>query len=530
MKIIVPMSGVGRRFQEAGYKDPKPLIPVDGLPIIEHVVGMFPGEADFIFICNEEHLKATAMRSVLERIAPKGRIVSIPPHKLGPVHAVLAVSDLIADEEPVVVNYCDFSVEWDWKAVKAQLAANGCDGAVPAYKGFHPHCLGSTNYAYMRSESSPSTGSGQAPAGAWMLQIQEKKPFTANRTSEYASSGTYYFKRGAYVKKYFAELKAMPDQALNGEYYVSLVYNLLVRDGLKVWIPEIPVMLQWGTPEDLEEYQGWSDYFKKERGFKPSRAFAGTALVPMAGEGQRFKDEGYKTVKPLIEVSGEPMIAAAAGSMPKMSRYVFVCRDSHLKSYPLEASLKQHFGADTAVISVDHLTEGQACTCLLAKDKLDPSKPLMIGACDNGMVWDEAAFAAIEADANVDFVVWTFRGYAGAKRKPQAYGWVDADAQGHIKAVSVKKAISETPGKDPGVIGAFWFRKASMFVDNAESLIRQNRRVNNEFYADSVINVALESGLKGRIFDVKRYLCWGTPDDLRTWEYWEGHFKRLGAI
>jgi len=213
--------------------------------------------------------------------------------------------------------------------------------------------------------------------------------------------------------------------------------------------------------------------------------------------------------------------------LPKMAKAIFVCRDEHLRDHPLEAVLKARFGANTQTVSVDHLTEGQACTCLLAKDKLDLDAPLMIGACDNGMVWDEAAFAALIADPAVDCVVWTFRGHPGAQRNPKAYGWVRTDAKGVVTEVSVKQAISEHPAKDPGVIGSFWFRKASYFVEAAEELIRQNRRVNNEFYADSVINVLIEQGRHARIFDVQRYLCWGTPDDLRTWEYWQGHFQRV---
>ena len=80
MKIVVPMSGFGNRFVQAGYADPKPLIEVDGKPIIEHVVNLFPGETDFIFICNKTHLETTEMRSILTRIKPGCNIVPIEPH------------------------------------------------------------------------------------------------------------------------------------------------------------------------------------------------------------------------------------------------------------------------------------------------------------------------------------------------------------------------------------------------------------------------------------------------------------------
>lgn len=79
MHIVIPMSGFGNRFLKAGYTIPKSLIEIDGIPMIEHVVRMFPGESKFTFICNEDHLKSTSMRDILERIAPKGNIITIPP-------------------------------------------------------------------------------------------------------------------------------------------------------------------------------------------------------------------------------------------------------------------------------------------------------------------------------------------------------------------------------------------------------------------------------------------------------------------
>ena len=517
MKIIIPMSGSGQRYINAGYTDIKPLIPVDEKPMVEHVVNMFPGETDFVFICSQEHLATTALRSELERICPGGKIVAIPPHKKGPVFAVTQILDLIDDEEEVVVNYCDFAQEWDWSAVKKEMRERRCDGAVPAYRGFHPHTLGNTYYAYMRND-----------ADNWMLDIQEKASYTDNRMQEFASSGTYCFSRGAWIKKYFPALMNRTDLEINGEQYVSLVYRLMLADGLRIWIPEVRVMLQWGTPQDLQEYQNWSNYFRHAYGFTPTRRFPGQVLVPMAGAGSRFAQEGYSLVKPLIPVDGLPMVVRAVQSLPKMDRHIFVCRTEHLQESDLENVLTHSFGIQTRLIDINYLTEGQASTCLLARDLLQADQPLMIGACDNGMVWNEQAFADVIADESVDAVAWTFRNYPGAVHNPQMYGWVRTREHGDIESVSVKKPISDQPAADPGIVGAFWFRRADLFLHATEKMITDNLRINNEFYVDAVFNTLNTLGCRARVFDIDRYLCWGTPNDLRTWEYWQGYSTRTG--
>ena len=99
MHIIIPMSGIGNRFIEAGYKEPKPLIVIDGKPIIEHVCNLFPNEDKFTFICNSKHLSETNMREVLQSIKPNANIVEIPNHKKGPVYAVSLVEAIIEDDE-----------------------------------------------------------------------------------------------------------------------------------------------------------------------------------------------------------------------------------------------------------------------------------------------------------------------------------------------------------------------------------------------------------------------------------------------
>jgi NDP-sugar pyrophosphorylase family protein len=251
MQIIIPLSGAGQRFKAAGYNDIKPLIPVHGKPIIEYVVSLFPGEHNFIFIAREDHLQTTPLESVLRRMAPYGRIKAVAPHKRGPVHAVLQAAEMISDEEPVVVNYCDFFMHWSYPQFKQEVLASGADGAIPCYTGFHPHLLHAKNvYAGCRVNES-----------GWITEIKEKHSFETDKIKGHHSVGTYYFKSGGLMKQYMNELVARQHH-LNGEYYVSMVYEQMMAGGLGVKVFDaIPHFCQWGTPEDLEEYLWWAEVF-----------------------------------------------------------------------------------------------------------------------------------------------------------------------------------------------------------------------------------------------------------------------------
>lgn len=512
MHIIVPMSGIGNRFIEAGYPMPKPLIEVEGKPIIEHVVHLFPNESKFTFICNSKHLNETNMRAILKRICPNATIVEIPNHKKGPVFAVSQIFNLIEEEEEVIVNYCDFNTYWDYHDFLTHTRNRGADGAIPSYKGFHPHMLGSTNYAFIKDEKQ------------WMIKIKEKEPFTNNRMQEYASNGTYYFKKGALVKKYFQEL-LLSDQNINGEFYVSLVYNLLVRDGFKVSIYEIQHMLQWGTPNDLEEYNRWSNYFfkiinKKEHLFYENSI----ALTPLAGFGSRFSKVGYSKPKPLLDISGKPMIVQAADSIPLCDEYRFICLNKHLTDYPLEDELTRNYSNST-IIAIDNVTEGQAITCDLGLFEDDLNKKLFVGATDNGMLFDEDKLSDLIQDSTTDAIIFTFKNHISAKNNPQMYGWVKT-SKNQALYVSVKKPISESPENDHAIVGTFYFKQASLFKEGLSQLIAKDIRVNNEFYVDSLMNELILLGYNVKVFEISDYICWGTPDDYETFIYWQSYFHK----
>lgn len=241
------------------------------------------------------------------------------------------------------------------------------------------------------------------------------------------------------------------------------------------------------------------------------------ALIPMAGAGSRFKDEGYTTPKPLLDILGKPMVVSAADALPKADSYTFVVRDFQIDDYGIDRHLRKYF-KDPNVIVLDHLTEGQAITCLSAREFIDNDDELVIGASDNGMIYDRLKFDELKKSA--DAIVFTFRNNPAVVAKPQAYGWIKTDGMDHVTGASVKVPISETPMNDHAIVGTFWFKKGRYFVEAAERMIGMNRRVNNEFYVDECVNDLLELGFKVKVFEIEHYVCWGTPNDYKTFRYW----------
>lgn len=525
MQIIIPMSGIGKRFIDAGYTDPKPLIEVDGKPMIEHIVNLFPGETDISFICNDLHLRETNMREILNRVAPGCKVYKVPVEgRKGPVHAVSQIFDYIRDEDEVIVSYCDYGTWWSYDQFLADTrgrGSDGSDGAVACYKGFHPHMLGTDNYAFLQETVIGSR---------WMKVIQEKKPFTDDRMNEYASNGTYYFKSGAIVKKYFQKLMDL-EMKVKNEYYVSMVYNLLVEDGLKVNIFEIDHMLQWGTPYDLEVYKGWSNYFSNIIHEQPKfiDRLGITTVLPLAGEGSRFSKNGYKDPKPLIDVNGLPMVVQAIKCLPQSDSNIFICREKHLEGYPLEERLKESY-TDAQIFGIEGLTEGQACTTEIGIERggVDPEKPILINACDNGAYYDMGRYQGLVDDPEVDVIVWSFKDNPTSRNNPDMYAWLETDEYDNILHVSCKKFIEGKHDlkRSHCIIGTMFFRKAKYFIEGLKRNYEENVRSNGEFYVDDVLNQNIKSGLKVKSFVVDNYICWGTPDDYETYLYWQKFFDK----
>ena len=235
----------------------------------------------------------------------------------------------------------------------------------------------------------------------------------------------------------------------------------------------------------------------------------------MAGEGQRFIDAGYKIPKPLIKINGLPMVVRAAKSLPPADLWIFICREDHIKNFAIDRELLNYF-SDAMILSVDHLTEGQVSTCLLARGHIFPDDQLTIGACDNAMVYHQKDY-----DKNIDMhdaLIWTFRNNPSVLQNPNMYGWVQVDVSGKAKGVSCKAPISDQPMKDHAVLGTFSFKRVEHFLECADQMINKDRRVNNEFYLDVVMDEYSLNGYNVITLEVDDYICWGTPFDLEKYK------------
>lgn len=226
-------------------------------------------------------------------------------------------------------------------------------------------------------------------------------------------------------------------------------------------------------------------------------------VIPMAGRGSRFAKAGYQLPKPLIDICGHPMIEYVVNNIrPKCEhRFIFICQEEHLEKYGLQRKLTQ-IAPGCIVVTIDHITEGAACTVLLAEKYIDNDDSLMIANSDQYVDTDiDAYIAAMEGH---DGLIMTM-----PSNDPK-WSFIKYDKQGLVTLVKEKEVIS-----DQATVGIYNYRHGKDFVRFAHQMIDRNIRVNNEFYVAPVYNEMIESGGKITWRDIGEKM-WGlgTPEDL----------------
>ena len=226
-------------------------------------------------------------------------------------------------------------------------------------------------------------------------------------------------------------------------------------------------------------------------------------LIPMAGAGSRFEQAGYTFPKPLIDVRNKPMIQVVVENLNIDANYIYLVQKSHREKYNLDTLLNL-ITPSCKIVEVDGITEGAACTALLAKEYINNDAPLFFANSDQFAEWDsnEFMYKMQETDADGGIVVF--------KATHPKWSFAKINEQGLVTEVAEKNPIS-----DNATVGFYYWKYGSDFVKYAEQMIEKNIRVNNEFYVCPVFNQAIEDGKEIRTFNINKMWGLGTPEDLR---------------
>ena len=231
LNIVIPMAGRGSRFQDAGYSFPKPLIEVNGKPMIQTVVENINIKGKYIFICLEEHIKKYNVKEMLNIIKPGCEVITLNQITKGAADTVLKAKKFINNSNPLIISNSDQYIEWDSNETMYFFNNDKIDGGILTFESTHPKW----SYAKVNKKG-------------FVTEVAEKKPISNN-----ATVGIYFYKKGKdYVS--CAETMIKNDIKYNNEFYVCPVYNELIKRGGKIKIKKVKEMWGLGTPEDLSRY------------------------------------------------------------------------------------------------------------------------------------------------------------------------------------------------------------------------------------------------------------------------------------
>tara|TARA_R100000008_G_C3581021_1_gene168523 strand:+ start:1573 stop:2313 length:741 start_codon:yes stop_codon:yes gene_type:complete len=229
-------------------------------------------------------------------------------------------------------------------------------------------------------------------------------------------------------------------------------------------------------------------------------------VVPMAGRGSRFTENGYTDSKPFIDVNGKPMIQRVIENLniefDEDYEFVIICLREDYDKYDFNIfdDIIGHSSWD--VVCLQDVTEGAAQTILMAEQYIDNDIPML----------------SFNTDQMIDYNVKTwdkFSQYDGGI--PCFWGdstdwsYAKCDEEGFVQEVAEKKVIS-----NDATAGYYYWTKGSDYVKYAKQMIEENSRTNGEFYVAPVYNWAVRDGKKILISQVDKVYELGTPEYLES--------------
>ena len=231
MNILIPMAGRGKRFEDVGYSFPKPLIDIEGKPMIQLIIENLNLTGKHIFLCQKEHYEKYALDKLLEMLSPNCKIIQIDGITGGAAVTALKAKELINNDEELIIANSDQWINWNPQHFLSFLQNNDADGGIITFISTHP------KWSFVKVNES-----------GLITELAEKKPI-----SNIATAGIYYYKHGkTFVEA--AEQMITKNIRTNNEFYIAPAYNEIIQNGGKVFHYPVAEMYGLGTPEDLQYF------------------------------------------------------------------------------------------------------------------------------------------------------------------------------------------------------------------------------------------------------------------------------------
>lgn len=490
MNVMIPATGIGKRFKEAGYKDLKPFIPVNKKKIIlDYVIECFDVKNDkFYFIVQEQ--EQDKFKQFVKSRNINAKIIIYYGEKLGPSGSLYGVKEEFEDilDEEVIVSYCDFGQKWDYNDfLNFTKKYNDAQSIIPCYKGYHPHLIPLENvYAACKTFDN-----------SYKVYKVLEKYNSKDKFNEYYSSGIYYFRS---LKLAFEAIKKQIDNKdmLNGEYYVSIACNYLNN---VLCYPFVEKFYQFGTPSDFE-------YVKNKLNSNDiinDDVNINNVVVLSAGRGERFLKLNFNQPKPFLPLGDSFLVKEIIKTLKNIKgKIICVGAKDHEKYW------------DNINEEVRYVKPNKIGAAYSYKESCeDLSGDVLILPCDLIAKHINEEFKRLQREYEI--IVFVTQASKYNVNNPYYFTWVEGKYN-KINNIFVKNRSNNA---DLVMIGSFYFRENSLLLKYIDKIFQEDIKTNSEFYIDNVFELLIKTHKIGYMI-VDNYFSYGTPDEYLENKYWFG--------
>ncbi|EMA8671193.1 NTP transferase domain-containing protein [Campylobacter coli] len=488
MNIIIPATGIGKRFKEAGYKDLKPFIKViEDKIILDYVIECFDIQNDtFYFIVQES--EKNKFEDFISSRNINARVIVYTGEKLGPAGSLYGVFLQLEDilNEEVIISYCDFGQEWNYKDFLKFIEENqDAQAVIPCYTGYHPHLIPLEN-VYAACKVYDNTYK--------VYEVIEKYN-SKNKFEECYSSGIYYFKS---LKLAMEAIKKQIDakDMTSGEYYISVTNNYLEN---VLCYPFIEKFYQFGTPKDFEYVK---DKLNSQDIYNEKLKIQNTVILS-AGRGERFLNLNFNQPKPFLLLGDSTIVENIINTLKNVETNIICVGAQDHEKYWENISKEVRFVKPNKIGAAYSYKE--SCG--------DLKGDVLILPCDLIAKHINEEFKSLQKECEI--IIFVTQASRYNINNPHYFTWVDGK-DGKVDTISVKNRSNDT---DLVMIGSFYFKENSLLLEYINKIFQEDIKTNGEFYIDNVFELLIKTHKVGYII-VNNYFSFGTPEEYLENKYW----------